>query len=437
MAGGSRLLWGLCVGLMATVPAAPLAAQGRAVTLEEAIARALRVQPRMIQAQGQVRTADARTRVAQGAYLPNLTASASGADFFSESSRVDPTTGELVVSGTTTRSASTSLNTSLELFDGFRRANDLKAARANADAAAAGLVDARFQQELQTTTTFFDALAAQHLVRVREASLRRAEEQLSVSIARLRAGAATRSDSLRSLVGVGNAQLQLVNTQAQLATAEANLGRLIGETERVRAVDDTAFYRLLPQIDTAALRAEAVLRSPQVQAAEASYRAAQATLTSARSTYWPSITLSGSTSLSGNRTTGFRMLNQRQLSLGLSWQLFNRFNREQTVATQAVNVDVTRATYEEVRRQVLATLTTRLAELDAARLRIEITQRSVEAAQEDLRVQQERYRVGMATILEVLTATEQLTQAEVDAVNARFDYLRAKANIEALIGRRL
>ena len=84
-----------------------------------------------------------------------------------------------------------------------------------------------------------------------------------------------------------------------------------------------------------------------------------------------------------------------------------------------------------------AELTTRLAELDAARTRIEITQTSVAAATEDLRVQQERYRLGASTIVDLLTSQEALNQAEVDVVNARFDYLRAKAQIEALIGRNL
>ena len=79
----------------------------------------------------------------------------------------------------------------------------------------------------------------------------------------------------------------------------------------------------------------------------------------------------------------------------------------------------------------------RLAELDAARERIEITQTSVAAAREDLRVQQERYRLGASTIVDVLLSQEALNQAEVDVGNARFDYLRAKAQLEALIGRTL
>jgi outer membrane protein TolC len=43
--------------------------------------------------------------------------------------------------------------------------------------------------------------------------------------------------------------------------------------------------------------------------------------------------------------------------------------------------------------------------------------------------------VGAATILDVLNSQEALAQADVDAISARFDYLRAKAQIEALIGR--
>jgi outer membrane protein TolC len=417
--------------------AGPLSAQARRVTLEEAITRAAAVQPLVVQAEGQVRNSGARIRSAKGAYLPNLNANASGSDFFSENTRIDPSTGQIIQSGSTSRSVSTSLSSNIELFDGFRRSGELNAARASDDAALASLADARFRQALTTTGTFFDALSARQLVRVREQSVTRAEEQLKTSVAKLRAGSATRSDSLRAVVGVGNAQLQLLTAQAQLASAEANLGRLIGEAARVEASDDSAYYRVIPQIDTVSLRTEALTNSPQVQSADASARASEAAVKTAKAGYWPSLSLTGSTSLNGTRSNDFRMLNQRQLSLGFNWQLFNRFTREQNIVSASTSAETARATAEETRRAVQADLTTRLAELEAARLRIVITQRSVEASQEDLRVQQERYRLGVSTILDVLLTTEQLNQAEVDAVNARFDYLRAKANIEALIGRAL
>ena len=100
-------------------------------------------------------------------------------------------------------------------------------------------------------------------------------------------------------------------------------------------------------------------------------------------------------------------------------------------------MDVADAIAADERRAVEAELTARLAELEAARSQIDITLTSVVAAKEDLRVQQERYRLGASTIVDVLTSQEALNQAEVDVVIARFDYLRAKASLEALIGRTL
>jgi outer membrane protein TolC len=48
-------------------------------------------------------------------------------------------------------------------------------------------------------------------------------------------------------------------------------------------------------------------------------------------------------------------------------------------------------------------------------------------------VVRERYQLGVATIVDLLTSQAALDQAKVDAVNARFDYLRAKAQLEALV----
>ena len=121
----------------------------------------------------------------------------------------------------------------------------------------------------------------------------------------------------------------------------------------------------------------------------------------------------------------------------MSWSLFNGFDRELTIAQREASFDVAEATAADEHRAVQAELTQRLAELDAARSKIDITATSVAAATEDLRVQQERYRLGVATIVDVLTSQEALNQAEVDVVNARFDYLRAKAQLDALIGRTL
>jgi outer membrane protein len=426
------------VVLIACCAHLPLVAQDRAVTLAEAIRLSVRVQPGMVQAQGDVETAAAQHRSAWGAYLPSVTAGSSANDFFSEgASRIDPVTGQLLSGNTTNRSLNASLRASVDLFTGFRRGAELKAANAGQAQAQAGLVDARFQQVLVTTNQFLDALSAAQLMGVREASVRRAEEQLKVSVAKLHAGSATRSDSLRSLVTLGNTQLDLIQAQTDLATAEAGLARLVGEAGRVRALDDSSFRQVVAPGDTAALRQEAEARSPRIQTAVASANLAQANLRASRSAYWPSLTLGASTSWNGSRTTDYTFFNQRQVSLALSWDIFNGFDRELAIAQREASLDVAEASSADERRAVDAELTQRLAELYAARSKIDITATSVAAATEDLRVQQERYRVGASTIVDVLTSQEALNQAEVDVVNARFDYLRARAQLEALVGRTL
>jgi outer membrane protein len=419
-------------------PAAGVAAQQPVVTLDEALRLSERVQPDMVRASAAVRTAGAQRRNAWGAFLPSVSATSSANEFYTEGApRIDPVTGQLTGGNTSNRSFSSGLSASLDLFTGLRRQAELRAARAGEDAAEASFIDARFQQALTTTNQFLDALAAAQLLRVRETSVRRAEEQLKVSVAKLRSGSATRSDSLRSLVTLGNARLDQLTTQTDLAAAEANLARLIGHTGRVRAADDSAFYAVLPALDTQALRIEAESRSPRVQSALAEASAAQATVSASRSAYWPTLALSGSTNWSGSQSNDYNFLNQSQLSLSLRWNLFDRFDRELGIAQREADRDVAEATAADARRGVAADLELRLAELDAAKSRIEITRTSVVAAREDLRVQQERYRLGASTIVDVLTSQEALNQAEVDVVNARFDYLRAKAQLEALIGRNL
>jgi outer membrane protein TolC len=424
--------------LLLAVAASPLRAQIPTVTLDEAVRRAQQTQPNVVQARGSVRNAEAQVRSAKGAYLPSLTANTSGATSFSAGpSRTDPVTQEVISGDRTSHSISMGLSASVDLFTGFRRGADSRSARAAQSAAEASLTDQQFQAALVATQQFFDALAAQELVGVRQASVKLAEQQLAISVAKLRVGQATRSDSLRSLVNLGTAQTNLISAQSDVARTQALLGRTLGLDGRVQAADDSAFYRTSLALDTIALTQEALARAPQVQAAEASAQAAAASVKAAKAQYFPALALSGSTSWNGSNSNDYQLFANRQLTLGLSWPIFNRFQREQTIEARLAAQDNAEASAADARRGVQASLTTQYAALDAARVRIDISRTSIEAAQEDLRVINARYQAGAATILDVLTSQEALAQAQVDAVNARFDYLKAKAQIEALIGRRL
>jgi outer membrane protein TolC len=409
----------------------PMRAQEpQTVTLDQAIQRALMVNPQMVRARGQVANAAAGKRTAIGNWLPSLSTSSS------YSTRgVDPVTTPdgltFTPSGT---SYSAGLNASMTLFSGFRRLAQNRSAGADYRSAEASEVAQEFNVILQTKQAFFNAVAANELVRVAERSIQRAEEQLRMSKDKLAAGSAIRSDTLRGRVEVGNAQLQLLNAETQRETAEANLAQLIGVDGPVRAIVDSSLFTPI-DVDTTALRIEAVAQSPTVIQADAAADAAAASVSVATAQYFPNVTASYSRSWSGTQISALD--NNWSARVGLSWTLFNGFSREGNVTSAKVNRESAEADAEDARRQVNAEFTTYIASLNSARLSLDIAIANQLASEEELRVQQERYRLGMSTVVDVLVSQISLEQAEVDIVRARLDYLVAKAQIESLIGREL
>ncbi|HVD05105.1 MAG TPA: TolC family protein, partial [Gemmatimonadaceae bacterium] len=69
--------------------------------------------------------------------------------------------------------------------------------------------------------------------------------------------------------------------------------------------------------------------------------------------------------------------------------------------------------------------------------RMAVQQVSVIAAQEDLRVQQQRYQAGASTLLDVITSQRSLRDAQSALIQARFDARVARARLESLIGQSL
>jgi len=166
------------------------------VTLPEAIERANKVQPTVVQARASIDIADAQRRVVTGSWLPSLNATGSTGYLYSEGQgRVDPITGQFVTGNTENTSLNTGVSTSWDLFTGFRRGADKRAAVSQQNAAEAGLANAEWQQRFTTSNQFFTALAARQILEVRGAAVRRAEEQLP-TLRRLWAG-----ESLSDKVG--------------------------------------------------------------------------------------------------------------------------------------------------------------------------------------------------------------------------------------------
>nr|WP_253818090.1 TolC family protein [Myxococcus xanthus] len=403
------------------------------VSLEEAIARALKTSPQVAQAAGTVTTTGAAERSAFGAYLPNLSASANSS--LASSQRLDPTTGAVFNAPSDTYSAG--LSASWNVFTGGQRGATSKQAQARSSAARAGLIAQRASAVLDVERSYYEVLRAGGLEEVAMSRIERAKQNAEAADRRLAVGSATRSDVLRAKYDLTAAQEALLSAQTQHAAAALSLGRLIGEDGPVGAqpleLQDVSTFALTDE----ALTDEITAQAPSIQAAEADLRAAEASVKVARSSYLPTVRLSGGydwfndePAFNGGRTSW-------SVRMGLSYPIFDGFVREERVVSARTQASVAQATLSDTRRALRSSVGTSLNQLKLASNRIALATESVAVAQEDLKVQQERYKLGATTIIELLTSQENLVTAEINLVASRFDYRIARAELEALAGRPL
>ena len=435
---------GRAVIALLALPAA-LAAQAvpdtlaaRPIALRDAVALAAQNGLVAIQARGQIRTAESSVRAAKGALLPNLTISLGQVNQSGE--RLDAQGRLVPYLAPQPWTYSTGLNSSINLFDGGRRFNEVKRTRYDVGAAEANEVTQKYSLALQVKTQYYAILAAREAESAAQAQLQQAEEQLKTSIVRTRAGVATLSDSLRSVIAVGNGQLALITARNTVRVASAALTRLVGSETLVTAMPSDTLDRGMAPVDSAAL-ATLLDDGPVVRQTEAQLASARAAVKSAKTPYLPSVDLNYSRSGNGFSNTygvsGPPLAYTNNFNLRLSYTLFNNFQREDALTRAEVQADLVQAQVRDVKLAAQQTLVQQLAALRSAQQRIVIQQASLDASKEDLRVQQQRYALGASTLLDVLTSQTTLDGARSALIQARQDVRVARAQLEALVGRDL
>jgi len=179
---------------------------------------------------------------------------------------------------------------------------------------------------------------------------------------------------------------------------------------------------------------------PLVRQSESLLRAARAANTAHWADYLPSANLSynrsGNTS-DQDFTIPDNLRYTGALRVSLSVPIFDQFQREERHVTTDVAEENAEASLRDARLAAREGLVRWLGAYRVAGERVQAQIATVEAAQEDLRVQQQRYAVGGSTLLDVLASQTQLNQARRDLIQARLDQRVAKAQLEALVGRDL
>ena len=410
-----------------TVPAADTVPQ---ISLGEAIRRSARLDPDYVEALGDIENAEWGRRAAVLAFFVptiglGLDQTRYSTEFFNPSDPANPTS-TLVVG---------SARADYEIFS-IRKIAELGRTKAEVASAAAGELEQRFQAALETESAYYDVLVNQELGRVARERAGRAREGLAVARARVASGAAVQTDSLQLVLELTRAEVDLLVRRNALTTSQLELGRRVGEARAVDAVPlDTMPAPDLPIGLNEAIQV-ALEQGPQYQTARADERAAEASVKSAHSDYFP--------------TLGIGAVHQRydteifpsaakvtSLTFSLSFPLWNNGLREIELSRARTARDVARTIREDlergVRRDVIAAFDTYQSSREAARL----AGVGVVVARDNYRMQEMRYRAGASAILDLLDSQVSLAEAEAGLVQARFVTRLSLARLEAILGRRL
>jgi outer membrane protein TolC len=399
------------------------------VTLAEALQAAAQLDPNYVAALGQISNAAWARRSAYAVFvLPSVSVSTSltkaSEEFFN-----------LGTGGVADQIVDARFEARYNLFRGGAKLYELKRARAEFESATASEVQARFTTALLTEADFYNVLAESELLRVAAERVSRAQEQLAVARARVVSGAAVRTDSLQLLLELTRASVDLLRQQASLRVARVQLGRRVGVPGPVDATLEGLPDADLPISEDSAV-AEALAQGPAYRIAVAEERAANAAHKAAIGVFLPEIDLFASIQAFDEKF--FPSATSRSIwGFQVSLPIWNDGQREIALTRAKTNRDFARAVRRDTELAVRRDAIEAYQAYVTARASAELARQAVVVAQENLDVQQNRYRAGATTILDLLSAQVSLSEAEAGLVQALYATRLSLAGLEAILGRRL
>jgi len=441
----------LCAGV--------LTAQTKILTLEEALQIALVKNINVVQAQNNVDAAESQVLAARGQWLPTLNASGSFSRNRSETRTAGVSTQ--IINGVPipvigipgsevnySNSFNTRLNANWTVFDGLGREADNSAATSRAHSTELTAVRMRQTIAFQVYSAYVNVLRTDQLVKVSEENVKRDSRQLERITESNRVGALSIADVYRQQSQVASDELGLINAVNNFDKAKADLLALIGlitldeiqlveipiagEVDSTAVVATTEKYRGYRELARRALGAR-----PDYLGASEDLSAAEASITSAKSGYWPAVSLSGGYSRYGGDWDYALRNSTLSWGAGLSWNLFDGFRTNQAVQTAAATKRNAEISLTQTELEITVEVKKALLDLDAARKSVEVSEKARVSAAEDRKIAEERYNLGAGTLLDLLVANASYVNALANLVNSSYNYVIAKRNVEYSLGERL
>jgi TolC family type I secretion outer membrane protein len=463
--------------LLTTHKAIAAPQDGRPLTLDECIEIALRNNPQVLNAERQLRISGTSVTRARAGVLPRLDLRLSGSRVnqgivtqlrdtpvsfkvdtlflpvvnLSETEVIGKAVSfrfgaptryeqrEITQPGLSRNSYSAGLSFSQTLFDGGQSWNSIKQARAGYEASESNVSGTRQSVVATVMQWYFQVLKDQHLLEVFQEAVEYAEKQLERTQSMYELGSVAQIDVFQARVSLGDSRNNLINQRMALENSKANLNLAMGRDP----LEPLEIISTDPDIEPLTLTMEeavarAVENNPTVRARKLNVRAAQYGLKVAKGAHLPTIALTGNYSRFNTQLDrvygGFDKNYSVNFGVSMSLNIFNGFATQASIEDQSQRYLIAQEEYEQEVRLLKQRVQQAFLNLRRYEQVMQINEDNVKAAQEGLRLAEERYRVGAGTLLDIINARVSLTRARATLVQAKYDAMIARAQLEQAMG---
>jgi len=411
--------------------------------LKECIAIALDNKKTIRSAELEVTSAKREVIGSYSEILPNLSFNTNfGKTYYPERKMVeiDFDNAELdTISSSSSGSRSTGLSMSQTIYNGGRSLNSIKQAKINLDITKLNQRQTKIQVIQNVARSYFGLLQNQELYEVSEKNLNLSQQQVDLVQRQFDVGAVRKTDLLKAKVAEGQAKVQLLNQKTVLENARRQLFNDMGLQDFGQSISAEAKEWdgvLVPSSSTALGFLKT--KSPSILIQKSLVEVDRLRYSFAKGMRLP--TLGASMNYSANAGTGEALIESARsdwvmgMNFTLSIPLFSG-NR------LSINQQKARLSQEKSENDYITFLNDLRVQVELLRESLEnysqiipINQSVVESAEEDLKLVQERYSLGSATILEVLDAQVSLIRSNSTLINSIHDARIQEMNLDAILG---
>jgi outer membrane protein TolC len=412
------------------------------LTIDQAVQLALDRNLNVSLARSQVEVASARVNGAFGSFLPIINVSGGYTKELSQDATVI-VQGIPIPTDRPDHNMSAAATASLTLFDGFGRSSRYSSARNEFDASMRTLEQTRQEITYQARAAFLNALRSDQIIEIRESDLEVAREQLAQNREMVEAGSAQIGTVYSQEAEVANAELSLEQSRTDATIARNNLSLLLN-------YDPTAEIQLSSEglassVDTNEIRRDRqdlgslsdmldrqAANRRDLQAAKLKVESAASQVTAARAGYWPII----STGLGyyWSKAGAFDASGNTQFSLNFQYSPFDGFQTSEQVQLAEAQRQSAEIDLERLENETRSNLEQSLARLDGADRQLRAADKAVAAARQNRYATDERFKAGAGSFTDYLLANAQYLTAQVNQVNAVFNYRLALYEVRYQIG---